>query len=298
MISDDVEGKSEPIIWHYHCPECSRTCTVPWDDIKKEIVCPDCNTAHYAPTPSEDHAAYVGGECWPQSLEDEVVGLHGSACAVPGCYREHTTLVPRVPRSNGGRYSVENMVPACAEHAAGRGEEDYEEWLARFARKEPDNAGSGITITTNPKDAMPVQTFGQIIGVQPVAGQVSLAGPFPAGAHLVFAAPFVPGPANRLVLYYEWKLGPDESCRVVLGAWPRSDQPDFSRGFADSKGYTTNGHRAAEYRESSALLEIVLPESKEEMWVAAVWVESEQERTVITSYYLAATTDLPENDAI
>jgi hypothetical protein len=60
----------------------------------------------------------------------------------------------------------------------------------------------------------------------------------------------------------------------------------------------TNEHRAAAVRESSALLETVLSESKDEMWVAAVWVEAEHERQVITNYDLAATVDQPESEAI
>jgi hypothetical protein len=194
--------------------------------------------------------------------------------------------------------SVENLAPACAQHAADRGEGDYDEWLARFAKQEPDTAASGITITKASPDAMPVQTFGQLRGVQPVAGQVSLPGPFLAGTRLVFVAPFVPGPANRMVLYYEWKLGPGESCRVVLGIWPRSGQPVFSKDFGDSKGYATNEHRAAAGQESPALLEIFLPEPDEELWVAAVWVQAQHERPVITSYYLAAVADQPETDAL
>ena len=298
MIPDTVEDKNEPLIWHYHCPQCGRTLETPWDDIKLEVTCPDCNTAHYAPTPGQDRTAYIGGERWPQELTDEVVAMHGSACVVPGCYREHTTLVPRLPFSQDGRLSVENLAPACAQHASARGEGDYDEWLARFAKKEPAAAASGITITTTDRCEMPSQTFGQLIGVQPVAGQVSFPGPFPAGARLVFAAPFVPGPASRLVFYYEWKLGLGESGRVILGAWPRTDQLDFAKGFGDSKGYTTNDHRAGECQGSSALLEMVLPESKDELWVVAVWVQAQSERQVITSYYLAAVTDEPESDAI
>jgi len=271
---------------------------MPWDEIKLEVICPECGTAHFAPTPGQDHAAYVSGENWPQEIEDDVVVLRGSACVVPGCYRKHTTLVPRIPFTKGGRVSVENMVPACAEHAAGRGEEDYEVWLARFAKKEPEVTAPAIVITATDRCEMPAQTFGQIIGVQPVAGQVSLPGPFPAGARLVFAAPFVPGPANRVVLYYEWKLGAGESCRVILGAWPRTDQLDFADGFGESKGYTTNEHRTETCRENSALLEMVLPEATAELWVAAVWVESKHEAPVITTYYLAAVTDQPETDAI
>ena len=286
------------MIWHYRCPSCRRAREVPWDSIRQEVVCPDCKAVHYAPTPGEDHAAYVDGKRWPQQMEDEVVALRGSACAVPGCYREHATLVPRLPFAKGGRLSVENLAPACAQHATERGDGNYDEWLARFARKEPGIVASDITITTTSMDVMPVQTFGQVRGVQPVAGHVPLPGPFPAGTRLVFVAPFGPGPANRLVLYYEWKLEPGDSCRVVLGAWPRSDQPDFSKGIGDSKGYTTNEHRAAAIRESSALLEIVLSEPKDEMWVAGVWVEAEHERQVITSYLLAATVDEPESEAI
>ena len=298
MIPDTVEGQNEPVIWHYHCPHCGRALETPWDDIALEVACPDCSTAHFAPTPGEDHTAYVDGERWPQAIEAEVVRLRGSACVVPGCYREHTTLVPRLPFTKGGRSSVENLAPACAEHAAGRGEGDYEEWLARFAPTEPDIAASGITITTNNRCEMPPQPFGQIIGVQPVAGQILFPGPFPAGAHLVFAAPFLPGPANRLVFYYEWKLDPGESCRVILGAWPRADQLTFTTGFGESKGYTTNDHRAGECHGSSALLEIVLPESRDELWVAAVWVQAQFEHPVITSHYLAAVVDQPESDAI
>jgi hypothetical protein len=189
-------------------------------------------------------------------------------------------------------------MPACAQHAAGRGEDDYDEWLARFAKKGPDVAASGITITTTDRCEMQSQTFGQLIGVQPVAGQISFPGPFPAGAQLVFAAPFVPGPASRLVFYYEWKLDPGESCRVILGAWPRADQLSFAKGFGDSKGYTTNDHRAGECGAGSALLEMVLPESTDELWVAAVWVQAQFEHPTITSYYLAAVTDQPQSDAI
>ena len=286
------------MIWNYHCPQCGRAREVPWDDIELEAICPDCKAVHFAPTPGEDHAAYLDGERWPPEMEDAVVALHGSACAVPGCYREHTTLVPRLPFTKGGRVSVENLAPACAQHASDRREDEYGEWLARSAKNEPAIAAPDITITPASPDAVPVRSFGQLRGVQPVAGQVSLPGPFPAGTRLVFVAPFVPGPANRLVLYYEWKLGPGESCRVILGAWPRSDQPDFCKSFGDSKGYTTNEHRAAAGRESSALLEIVLPESKDELWVAAVWVEAEHERQVITNYHLAAIADEPETDAI
>ncbi len=286
------------MIWHYQCPQCRRAREVPWDSISQEVVCPDCKAAHYAPTPGQDRTAYIDGERWPPEMENAVVALHGSSCAVPGCYREHTTLVPRLPFAKGGRLSVENLAPACTQHSSDRGEDDYDEWLARFAKKGPDIATSHITITTTSKDVMPVQTFGQMNGVQPVAGRVSLPGPFPPGMRLVFVAPFVPGPATRLVLYYEWKLGPGESCRVVLGTWPRGDRPDFSEGIGGSKGFATNEHRAAAVQESSALLEMVLSGSKEEVWVAAVWVEAEHERQVITSYYLAATVDEPKTDAI
>jgi hypothetical protein len=285
------------MIWHYHCPQCGRAREVSWDDISHEVACPDCSSAHYPPTPGQDHAAYVGGENWPQQMTDEVIALRGSACVVPGCYREHTTLVPRLPFAKGGRVSVENLAPACAQHASTRGDGDYDEWLARYAKNEPATAPK-ITITALEPDAMPAQTFGQIRGIQPVAGQISLPGPFPTGTRLVFVAPFVPGPANRLVLYYEWKLGPGESCRVVLGIWPRSDQPVFSKDFGDSKGYTTNEHRATAGQESSAMLEIVLPGSEAELWVAAVWVQAPHESPVITSYYVAAVTDVPETDAI
>ena len=163
--------------------------------------------------------------------------------------------------------------------------------------KEPDIAASDITFSETSSEALNAQSFGQVSGVQPVAGQGSLPGPFPAGMHLVGVAPYVPGPADRLVLYYEWKLQPGESCRVVLGTWPRSYQPGFSKRFGDSKGYAANDHKGAG-RESSGLLEIGLNDSRDELWIAAVWVEAEHERLVITNYHLAATTDEMETDAI
>jgi len=116
---------------------------------------------------------------------------------------------------------------------------------------------------------------------------------------LVFVAPFVPGTAHRLVLYYEWRLGPGEACAVVLGAWPRTDQPDFAKGMADSRYFVTGEHRAAAAgKASSALLELVVSKSKDELWVAAVWVEAGHERPVVTTYYLAALTDAPEAEVI
>jgi hypothetical protein len=283
--------------WHYHCPQCGNAREVAWDEITHEVVCPDCKAAHYAPTPGQDHSAFFGGETWPPELEEEVLAVHGSACAVPGCYREHATLVPRVPYLKGGRSSVDNLRPACREHAAARGQGEYSEWLARFAAQSADIAAANITITVTEPDALPAQTFGQLVSIQPVAGQVSFPGPFPPGTSLVFAAPFVPGPATRLVLYYEWKLSPGESCRVILGAWPRTDQPALSKGFGGVKGLTTNDHHATSERESSALLEMVLPDSRDGLWVAAVWVETTVRRPVITSYYLAAAVDQPETDA-
>ncbi|HTW92614.1 MAG TPA: hypothetical protein VMH22_13035 [bacterium] len=285
------------MIWHYSCPRCRKELETPWDNIKQEVTCRNCGTVHFAPTPGEDHTAYIAGESWPQEMEEEVVALRGSACIVPGCYREHTTLVPRVPFVVGGRLSVENLLPACEQHASARSQDDYVDWLARLAEPAPGIAPAGITITSTAEDSVKVQTFGAITGVQSIAGQISVPGPFPAGYRLVFAAPFVPGPATRLVLYYEWKLGPNESGRVVLGAWPRADQPDFAKGLRDSKHFTSNEHRAGTSNGGSALLEIVLPESKDELWIAAVWVEAEPERKVMTGYYLATTVDEQESEA-
>lgn len=286
------------MIWHYRCPQCRRARQIPWDDIRHEVVCPDCKTAHYAPTPGQDHTAYVDGKTWPQEMEDEVIAVRGSACIAPGCYRENMTLVVRTPLAQGGRISVENLMPACTEHAAVRSNDDFSDWLHRVGKPEPEVASSGITITAAAPHDIPVQTFGQTTGIQAVAGRFSLRGPFPAGVRLVFAAPFVPGPATRIVLYYEWTLEPSESGRVVLGAWPRADQPDFSKGVAGSNRCVFNQHKAAEIRDSSALLELVLSDSRDELWVAAVWVETEHERNVLTNYYLAATADEPEAEAL
>jgi ribosomal protein S27E len=284
--------------WHYRCPHCLRARQIPWNDLTQEVVCPDCGTAHYAPTPGQDHTAYVDGKTWPEEMEEEVIAIRGSSCIAPGCYREHTTLVPRVPLAEGGKISVENLMPACAEHAAVRGNEDFDEWLHRVGKPEPEVVAAGITITAVEPNDIPVQTFGQTTGIQAIASRFSLSGAFPAGSSLLFSAPFVPGPATRLVLYYEWKLGPGESCRVVLGAWPRADQPDFSKDVAGSSRCVSSQHKTAEAHESSALLEIVLSDSRDELWIAAVWVEAEREREVITNYYLTAAVDEPVAEAL
>jgi len=284
--------------WHYRCPKCWQPIEVAWESIEQETTCPLCGTAHHAPTPGQDHTAYVDGETWPPELEAEVIALCGGGCIVPGCDREHTALVPRLPLSKGGRLSVENLLPACAQHAAARGEEDYFDWLSRLVETGPVIASSGITITSATADVVPLQSLGRVLAVQPVAGQAALPGPFPTGMRLLFAAPFVPAAANRLVLYYEWKLGPGEACAVVLGAWPRADQPDFSKGMADSRYFVTNEHRAAARAASSALLELVVSKSKDEVWVAAAWIQAGHERQVVTSYYLAAVTDVREADVI
>ena len=288
------------MIWHYRCPQCGHQLDVDWDEVKQQRTCTSCKARHYAPTPGQDSSAYVGGDRWPRELEEAVVALRGGACIVPGCGRAHTTLVSRQAAGKGGRLSVDNLAPACAQHARDRGDEDYDDWLARVGRREtrPVFAASEITITAASQDTVPVQSFGDVRGVQSVAGQVLLPGPFPAGLRLVFAAPFVPGTAHRLVLYYEWKLGAGESCAVVLGAWPRSAQPDFSKGTSNRKVYTTNEHKPAKARESSALLELYLSESKDELWVAAAWVKAEHEGPVIMSHYLALVTDVPEAEAV
>ena len=218
------------MIWHYSCPNCRQEVEIPWDKIKDEKVCPHCQTAHFAPTPGEDHIAYVTGEIWPPEMEEAVVALRGSACIAPGCYREHTTLVVRVPAAKGGRLSVENLLPACVLHASTRGEDDYVDWLARVAGQGTSIAPSGITITHAAAESVPFQSFGRVLSVQSVAGRIMLPGPFPAGARLVFAAPFVPGQASRLVLYYEWQIEAGESCSVILGAWPRSGPARLRQG--------------------------------------------------------------------
>ena len=59
----------------------------------------------------------------------------------------------------------------------------------------------------------------------------------------------------------------------------------------------TNEHRAATGQGSSALLELVVSVSRDELWTAAGWVEFGQEREVITSYFLGAAVDEQEAEA-
>jgi len=132
------------MIWHYDCANCRTALNVDWGDREEEVVCPRCRQHHYPPTPGEDQLAYIGGDHWPPEVEEAVTVLRGTTCEVPGCFHQFETLALRKPASQGGRLSVENLIPMCHHHARLKGERDYNRWLAGLTAEE--RAGPGPSI--------------------------------------------------------------------------------------------------------------------------------------------------------
>ena len=68
----------------------------------------------------------------PQTLRDFVFACKGTQCTVPGCIRFADTLDHRVPVSNGGPTSYENLYPMCFMHNTMKGALYYGEFLDRW----------------------------------------------------------------------------------------------------------------------------------------------------------------------
>lgn len=283
------------MIWHYRCPDCRRELQADWADAQHEHVCPGCRSHHYPPMPSEDHAAYVGGDRWPKEMEETVIKLRGTVCSVRGCYHEYKTLVRRRPLLKGGRLSVENLLQMCPQHAREMGTQDYDEWVATLpaTAAKPEAPTIEITITADShaeeskSKAQPRSTPDWVETARPIAGRAAVPGPFPEKVRLVGAAPFLPGSGQRLLLLYDWSLEANDSCLVVFAAWPNNQAPDFSKGVENLKLSTFNMHRSAEGQQGSAVLQLDLPGPSAGLWTAAVILRYERERPVITNYLIA-----------
>jgi hypothetical protein len=288
------------MIWHYRCPECGEPLHVIWGQHKNEATCPKCNADHYPSTPSEDHGAYFSDDKWPKELEEAVVALRGTVCSVPGCFREYSKLLHRKPFADGGRTSVENLVPLCAEHAASKGSADYDEWLKTLKPSAGVDTEPDFTFTiTKKKDRSQEATqprppsgpaFASTGFVHHLAGKGYVPDEHPPGLQLIAAAPFLPGPMRKLVFHYDWKLEHEGSCSVFLTAWPHGKAPDFSKGKAgigDPKAAKLHKGKAGE--QGAGKLELSLPPAGDEIWTAAVFVESEGGRPELTDFLLAGT---------
>lgn len=293
------------MVWHYNCPNCRYANSVEWDDLQVEKICPRCKHTHFPPVPGEDHYAYIGSEKWPRDMEEAVLGIRGTTCAVPGCYHEYEALVHKHPISKGGRTSVDNLLPMCHEHARAKGQQEYDEWVKTL----PKASGAPevpfeITFTTGrhaKKKDEPASKKAPAVGAyrppttkhkapQPIAQGVNLEGELPPGAQLVAATPFIPGGARKLVLHYGWSTDEGGPCRVTLAAWPLSEQPELLRGLEQLKNpHATNEHGSSKDKHGAGKLEVDVDGREDEPWVVAAFAESKAGKPVVRNYLLFGT---------
>ena len=288
------------MIWHYRCPDCGQDLHVRWGDHKDEATCPNCNADHYPSTPGEDHGAYFSDDKWPKEMEEAVIALRGTVCAVPGCFLEYAKLVHRKPYADGGRTCVDNLVQLCTKHAVAKGSVDYEEWLKTLKPASGMETEPDFTFTITKKRDKVEQTAQAPLPPGPVftstgfvhhlAGKGYVPDEHPPGLQLVAAAPFLSGPMRKLVFHYHWKLEHEGSCQVFLTAWPHSNTPDLSKGKAGIGNLkATARHKGKAGEQGSGKLELPLPPAADEIWTAAVFLDSEGGRPCFTDFLLAGT---------
>jgi hypothetical protein len=289
------------VYWHYHCPQCQQRCVADWKEIGLQAQCSICGNVHYPPTPHEDRFAWLEGGKWTQEIEEAVLAIRGTICAVPGCYREHETLAPRVPASDGGRTSVDNLMPLCNKHAALRGERDWNEWLAEVKQQEQqDKPKVEITITTRTRPpepevaaaAIPAGYSQPILALAAEPARALLSDDIGPEPRLLVSAPFRYGPAGRLELDYDWQAGSSGRCRLYLLAWPRGDRPEIAfLGSPKFAGlYGIKEHLVVAGDKGTATIELFLPETPKGRWGVGVAVVDEGCRFRLGEFILSATT--------
>jgi len=290
------------MFWNYDCPECGRPTSVDWSQRETETNCRRCARPHYPPTPHENHYAYVDEMKWPPEMEEAVVSIRGAICAVPGCYGEHATLIFRKPAETGGSTSVENLMPACARHAATRGSQPWEEWLAQVSKEQatlkPAKPLFEVTITKHdPTPEAPAADFVAPAGAMlPLASarvtrppKTAVPGAEPL-AELKLAVPFLRGPAGKITFNYDWEMKKSGRCRVFVLAWPRGDEPDVS--LLGGPKYTGlqkgKDHLGVKDEKGNAEIELPLPATPGGRWTAGVAVLDMGCDFQFTEYALAA----------
>ena len=291
------------MMWNYDCPACHRPITVDWRLREAETICRMCDRNHYPPTPSEDRYAYVDEEKWPPEMGMAVVALRGTICSVPGCYGEHSTFVFRQLPAQGGRTSVDNLMPVCARHASSKGNRNYDEWMAAMRQEEAARKKAEptfeVTITSRPAETdMPSPDFAPLPGlllplaaarpVQPARTQDPGA---KALAELKFAVPFLRGPTGKVVFSYDWEMKKSGRCLVFLLAWPRGEEPDIAPlGSPKFAGFSiAKDHLGVKDEKGNAELELTLPATPGGRWTAAVAILDEGCDFRFGEYALAAT---------
>lgn len=285
--------------WHYNCPQCEKPCTAEWEEIGLQAQCPVCGNVHYPPTPHEDRFAWLESDKWPQEIEEAVLAIRGTICAVPGCYREHETLAHRVPLSRGGRTSVDNLMPLCNAHAQSRGERDWDEWLEEVKQQAQSKPEFEIIITAHDDGAadetaptaIPAGYTQPILAMTAEQAQSLLPEDIGPEPRLLVMMPFRYGSASRLELDYDWRAGASGTCRLYLLAWPHSEQPEvaYLGGPKFAGLYGVKEHLVVEGETGSTVIELFLPESPKGRWYAAVALIDEGCKFRLGEFVLAAT---------
>ena len=116
--------------WNYRCPQCSKRHANDWGDRDKTLICPNAKQSFRLPSPEQQHDGFVDSHEWPEEMERAVVLLKGNICTVPGCKKPYETLDHRIPWSNNGHTSVENLFPMCKEHNGAKGDMQYNTGLS------------------------------------------------------------------------------------------------------------------------------------------------------------------------
>jgi len=199
--------------------------------------------------------------------------------------------------------SVDNLVPLCARHAASKGDQPYNEWLAAVRQEDAslkqDEPKFEITITSHePAPEAPVVQANVPAGtllplaafLAPVSVQTAKPGAKPL-AELKQAVPFLRGPAGRIVLDYDWRMKKSGLAHVFLVAWPRGETPDISLlGGPKFPGLViAKDHLGVKDETGNAQLELSLPGTPLGRWVAGVAVLDEGCDFELVEYALAAT---------
>jgi 5-methylcytosine-specific restriction endonuclease McrA len=118
------------MMYHFKCPVCQRKLIIDWEKRGTRKKCPSCGSWFAMPTPLDQKDAYVDTHNWPVEMENLVYATKGTQCSVPGCSKKAETLDHRIPYSEGGKTSVENLFPMCNSHNQSKGDTNYDVWLA------------------------------------------------------------------------------------------------------------------------------------------------------------------------
>jgi 5-methylcytosine-specific restriction endonuclease McrA len=120
------------MIWNYKCPICGQWRNCDWNERNNIKNCHIYKKDYNVPTPAQQNDAYVDTHNWPVEMEDVVIASKGSKCSAPDCVKDYETLDHRIPYSNGGRTSVDNLFPMCNECNQSKGDKNFLQWILGY----------------------------------------------------------------------------------------------------------------------------------------------------------------------